>query len=65
MQNVKITPQNETVALSVSPSGRRGLPPINNFVDQLLDDLFNSERDTDVLTRFDYEAFLRREGLSC
>lgn len=60
------TTQSNSSQLLVSPSGFRNVPPTTFFVDQLFEDFFpEDESDLDILAGFDYEAFLRREGLSC
>lgn len=48
-------------------SGASNVPPTTSWVDSLLDGLFPQEQNnhTNVLLAFDYEAFLRKEGLSC
>ncbi len=61
--NQKQQSQAAISGLQIATSAGNALPP-NNFVETLLDGLFQDwESDTYVLAPFDYEAFLRREVL--
>lgn len=64
MQNeLNIQPKASSSSLLVASGSRNGLPP-TNFTDTLLAELFpESNSDQDLLAPFDYEGFLRREGL--
>ena len=51
-------------AAKVSPSGSGIIPPTTKWVDILLDGLFSNPDDAvNSLELFDYEGFLRKEGL--
>lgn len=68
MRNHQTTTQIEATVALVSQAGFNSLPPTGNWVDNLLDNLFSDDdlpKKAGVLTPFDYEGFLRGEGLSC
>lgn len=65
MQNVKITTlavSEDQVSFNALSAGN-ALPPIKSFGDLVIESLFPEEYfNYNVLTPFDYEAFLRKEG---
>lgn len=68
MQNVKITSRKtEAKSAYLSQATFNSLPPTSNWSDRTLAYFFGDDRPQkkDALEPFDYEAFLREEGLSC
>ncbi len=66
MQNNRNNQQPATESsLLIADGSRNDLPPTKSFGEIILDGLFpNDEFSDDILAPFDYEGFLRKEGLS-
>lgn len=55
--------QKKQTTLQPQASGSANVPPITNWVDSLLENLFPQEQNnSNILAAFDYEAYLRKEG---
>lgn len=61
MLNVKITTQ-PTTNPGLATSGNSNVPPTRSILESIFDEL-EPGWDNDNLQAFDYEAFLRKEGL--